>query len=133
MPCPVHPGCGCDPANPCAAWPPRRASALSSAEDAPSTAPRVPRIHSAARDSMHGASGSDDEDFPDASAMHAPMLLHAIGWVVACIGWALGVTAAHWLVGIGAFGVPLTMAAGAAWVFVCIGLKRGFVHAAQGW
>jgi hypothetical protein len=76
---------------------------------------------------------NEDADFPDASAQHVPMLTHALGWVVACIGWALGVTAAQWFADVGAFGVPLTMATGAAWIFVCIGLKRGFVHAAQAW
>jgi len=92
---------------------------------------RVPRV---ADYSAEGSAATDDTaDFPDASAEHAPMLVHAIGWAVACITWAIGVTAAQWLFDVGAFGVPLTMAAGAAWVFASIGMKRSFVHAVQRW
>lgn len=104
------------------AWPARRASA----DDQPDAGGQC--VSEVLAEALE-----HDDAFPDASALHVPMLTHAIGWVVGVIGWALGVTAVQGLADVVALGVPLTMAAGGAWVFVCIGLKRGFVHAAHAW
>ncbi len=99
-----------------------------------SQGPRLNRVPRCADMSREGASANDDLlELPDAHVEHATMLTHAAAWVVAFIGWAMGVAAAQWLVDAGAFGVPLTMLAGAAWACACIGMKRGFVQAAQQW
>lgn len=111
--------------------PPTQPAAHDSAAD---EAPRLNRVPRCALMSREGVGATDDlAELPDAHAEHATMLLHAMGWVVAVIGWVMGVTAAQWLFEAGLFGVPLTMATGAAWLFACIGFKRGFVQAAQQW
>lgn len=72
-------------------------------------------------------------DFADASAEHASLLTHCIGWLVALVAWVIGLAAGQSLADIGWLSTPWAMALGAAWLLVCIGMQRGTVHAIQQW
>ncbi len=72
-------------------------------------------------------------DFPDASAEHATLLQHTIGWLVAMAVWVIGIYAAQSIVDWRGYSTGWTMLHGAVWAVFCVAMKRATVHTLAHW